>query len=47
MVAPAQVGIHNHKRASYGQSIIIDPWGKVLAQAPMLDDSVDLGKVQR
>ncbi len=32
VVAAAQAGKHNQKRASYGHSIIIDPWGTVLAQ---------------
>ncbi|KAI8886151.1 nitrilase-like protein [Backusella circina FSU 941] len=30
--AAAQVGQHNEKRASYGHSMIVDPWGTVLAQ---------------
>lgn len=30
IVAAAQVGRHNEKRASYGRSMIVDPWGKVL-----------------
>ncbi|KAH7321075.1 carbon-nitrogen hydrolase [Stachybotrys elegans] len=29
VVAAAQVGKHNEKRASYGKSMVIDPWGKV------------------
>lgn len=29
VVAAAQVGRHNEKRASYGQSMVVDPWGKV------------------
>ena len=33
VVAAAQAGRHNKKRESYGHSIIIDPWGKVLADA--------------
>lgn len=32
VLAAAQVGQHNEKRVSYGHSIIIDPWGKVLAE---------------
>jgi predicted amidohydrolase len=31
IIAPNQCGLHVDKRASYGHSLIIDPWGKVLA----------------
>ncbi|KAJ4169408.1 Carbon-nitrogen hydrolase [Fusarium falciforme] len=30
VVAAAQVGRHNEKRASWGQSIVADPWGRVV-----------------
>lgn len=30
VMAAAQVGRHNEKRQSYGHSMIVDPWGKVL-----------------
>ncbi len=33
VVAPAQWGQHAPGRKSYGRSLIIDPWGQVLAQA--------------
>ena len=33
VLAPAQCGQHSPDRASYGRSLIIDPWGVVLAQA--------------
>jgi len=26
------VGKHNDKRISYGHSMIVDPWGKIVAQ---------------
>lgn len=34
VVAPAQQGQHNPRRESFGHSMIIDPWGQILAQAP-------------
>ncbi len=33
VLAPAQCGNHNPQRSSYGHSMIIDPWGRVLAAA--------------
>ena len=33
VVAPAQCGRHSPERASHGRSLIVDPWGLVLAQA--------------
>ena len=33
LVAPAQCGRHGPDRSSYGRSMIIDPWGLVVAQA--------------
>lgn len=34
VIAAAQIGRHNPKRTSFGHSIIIDPWGTVLAACP-------------
>ncbi len=34
VVAPAQWGRHSELRASHGRSLIVDPWGTILAQAP-------------
>ena len=33
LLAPAQCGRHSQDRASYGYSLIIDPWGEILARA--------------
>ena len=33
IIAAAQHGKHNDERSTYGNSMIIDPWGKVLARA--------------
>ncbi|KAL1955999.1 hypothetical protein VTO42DRAFT_7899 [Malbranchea cinnamomea] len=32
IIAAAQAGAHNSKRVSYGHSMIVDPWGKVVAR---------------
>ncbi|MBM4276091.1 MAG: carbon-nitrogen hydrolase family protein [Deltaproteobacteria bacterium] len=34
VVAPAQWGQHSPGRRSFGRSLIVDPWGLILAQAP-------------
>ncbi|HSD26460.1 MAG TPA: carbon-nitrogen hydrolase family protein [Vicinamibacteria bacterium] len=34
VLAPAQWGRHGPDRSSHGRSLIVDPWGVVLAQAP-------------
>ena len=39
VLAPAQIGIHPGGRKTYGHSMIIDPWGAVVAQAR--NDSMD------
>ena len=31
--APAQVGIHENGRKTYGHSVIVSPWGRILADA--------------
>jgi len=30
IISAAQAGQHNDKRASYGHSIIVDPWGTIV-----------------
>lgn len=52
MLAAAQGGVHEDGRATWGRSMIVDPWGRVLAQAA--DDApqvivadMDLGEVER
>jgi predicted amidohydrolase len=33
VLAPAQTGVHEGGRKTYGHSLIVDPWGEVLADA--------------
>ncbi|WP_169546323.1 carbon-nitrogen hydrolase family protein [Sneathiella aquimaris] len=40
VIAPAQCGHHSKKRHTYGHSLIIDPWGEVLA-----DGGDDIGVI--
>jgi len=40
IVAPAQAGRHSEKRQSYGHSLVVDPWGKVIAEAAEEGESV-------
>jgi len=32
VLAPAQVGVHNNKRETWGHSMIVDPWGTVIGE---------------
>jgi predicted amidohydrolase len=33
VIAPAQCGTHDGGRKTYGHSMVVDPWGKVIAEA--------------
>ena len=53
VVAAAQVGVHNAKRRTFGHSLVIDPWGTVIAStSPKASPSfvvaeIDLDMVRR
>ncbi|KAF3433814.1 hypothetical protein FNV43_RR24917 [Rhamnella rubrinervis] len=34
VIAAAQTGKHNDKRESYGEALIVDPWGTIVGQLP-------------
>ena len=40
IVAPAQIGAHENGRETYGHSLIIDPWGEILAEASEDDELI-------
>jgi predicted amidohydrolase len=47
--APAQCGVHDGGRKTWGHSLIIDPWGRVLAdggeEPGIISAEIDLGQV--
>ncbi|MAL78444.1 MAG: amidohydrolase [Sneathiella sp.] len=51
VIAPAQCGQHSEKRFTYGHSLIIDPWGKVLADGGedpgIITAHIDMDQVAR
>ena len=48
MVAPAQSGTHTSGRETYGDTLIVDYWGQVLARLPqgcgVITADIDLAK---
>jgi predicted amidohydrolase len=46
VVAANQWGTHGDGKASYGRSMIVDPWGIVLAQAPD-EDAIIVAELER
>lgn len=51
ILAPAQAGEHGNGRRSYGHSLMIDPWGQVVAERPegegVVTAEIDLSQVAR
>jgi predicted amidohydrolase len=51
VLAPAQCGRHSPDRASHGHSLIVDPWGRILAEAgdepTLVVADCDLGDLRR
>lgn len=41
VVASAQYGLHGKTRRSWGEAMIVDPWGRVMARCPSIDDEGD------
>jgi len=51
VIAPAQWGRHSDRRASWGHSLAVDPWGRIVAEKPegtgLLLADLDLTEVDR
>ncbi|KAG0081514.1 Carbon-nitrogen hydrolase [Podila epicladia] len=45
VVAAAQAGKHSEKRASYGHAMIVDPWGKILAECDGHSEGIAVASV--
>jgi predicted amidohydrolase len=46
VVAPAQHGRHNEKRESFGHTVVIDPWGTVVAEVER-GDGIAVAEIDR
>jgi len=46
-LAPAQAGRHSATRVTFGNAMVVDPWGVVLARCPGEGEGVCLAKVSR
>jgi len=47
VLAPAQSGIHPNGRETWGDSLIVDPWGQVLSRATAAGPGVALAEIDR
>jgi deaminated glutathione amidase len=50
VIAPAQCGTHPGNRRTYGHSLIVDPWGAIIAEGPedtpgIITADIDMDKV--
>ena len=46
VIAPAQYGEHGHaNRVSYGHSLIVDPWGEIVAECPEEGDGFAIAEI--
>jgi predicted amidohydrolase len=45
MISAAQGGMHDDGRATYGHSLIVDPWGRILAEADHDEPGVIIAEI--
>lgn len=41
VIAAAQIGKHNEKRRSFGRAMVVDPWGRIIAECSPHENIVD------
>ena len=49
-MAPNQWGVNNERRSTFGHSLVVDPWGQIIAEAEdkeiIINCEIDLDKVE-
>jgi len=45
VLASAQIGTHDDGRQTYGHSLIINPWGEVLADAGTMEEGFVIAEI--
>ena len=45
VVAAAQGGVHEDGRETYGHSLIVDPWGRIIAEAAHAEPGVIVAEI--
>ena len=50
ILAPNQWGVNNERRSTFGHSLVVDPWGEIIAEAEdreiIMNCEIDLDKVE-
>ena len=51
VIAPAQNGLHENGRKTYGHSLVVNPWGKIVAEKKkgtgLMDFQINLDEVHK
>lgn len=47
VLAPAQSGMHDSGRETYGDSMIVDPWGQILARVSQAGPGIAVAEIDR
>lgn len=45
VIAPAQSGLHEDGRETFGHSLVIDPWGQIVAESTVYGEDVILAEI--